>query len=132
MFLGNELEKESLKVFHYKSLLHLYPFFFLKKSNFSDFPSTLNQHPNNFWYQSKNPKSIHPKSILVLLTLLSFTMEANSSTFNYAQTLIPIFEGENYEYWSIQMKTLFISQDLWDLVESGYEEPANDEEEVTC
>ena len=29
------------------------------------------------------------------------------------------------------MKTLFISQDLWDLVESGYEEPKNDEVEAT-
>ena len=29
MFLRNELEKKSLKVFHYKSLLHLYPFSFL-------------------------------------------------------------------------------------------------------
>ncbi|BBH00588.1 cyclic nucleotide gated channel 1 [Prunus dulcis] len=28
----------------------------------------------------------------------------------------------NYEYWSVQMKTLFISQDLWDIVEDGYEE----------
>ncbi|CAL2260561.1 unnamed protein product [Prunus armeniaca] len=36
---------------------------------------------------------------------------------------MPIFDGENYEYWSLQMKTLFISQDLWDLVEDGYEEP---------
>ncbi|CAL2257637.1 unnamed protein product [Prunus armeniaca] len=35
---------------------------------------------------------------------------------------MPIFDGENYEYWSLQMKTLFISQDLWDLVEDGYEE----------
>ena len=58
-------------------------------------------------------------------------MEANSSAFNYAQTLIPIFEGENYDYWSIQMKTLFISQDLWDLVEIGYEAPASEQEEAT-
>ncbi|CAB4298508.1 unnamed protein product [Prunus armeniaca] len=35
---------------------------------------------------------------------------------------MPIFNGENYEYWSLQMKTLFISQDLWDLVEDGYKE----------
>ena len=35
---------------------------------------------------------------------------------------MPIFYGENYEYWSVQMKTLFISQDLWDIVEDGYEE----------
>ncbi|CAL2278753.1 unnamed protein product [Prunus armeniaca] len=47
---------------------------------------------------------------------------SNSSTIGNIQNLMPIFDGENYEYWSLQMKTLFISQDLWDLVEDGYEE----------
>ena len=36
------------------------------------------------------------------------------------QPLIPIFKGEDYEFWSIRMKTLIRSQDLWDLVEQGY------------
>ncbi|KAB2600511.1 hypothetical protein D8674_042975 [Pyrus ussuriensis x Pyrus communis] len=35
---------------------------------------------------------------------------------------MPIFDGENYEYWCLQMKILFISQDLWELVQDGYEE----------
>ena len=39
------------------------------------------------------------------------------------QPSIPIFNGENYDYCSLKMKTLFQSQDLWDLVENGYEEP---------
>ncbi|KAI5323652.1 hypothetical protein L3X38_032724 [Prunus dulcis] len=47
---------------------------------------------------------------------------SNSSTIGNIQNLMPIFYGENYEYWSVQMKTLFISQDLWDIVEDGYEE----------
>ncbi|CAL9010551.1 unnamed protein product [Prunus brigantina] len=47
---------------------------------------------------------------------------SNSSTIGNIQNLMPIFDGENYEYWSLQMKTLSISQDLWDLVEDGYEE----------
>jgi len=47
---------------------------------------------------------------------------SNSSTIGNIHNLMPIFDGENYEYWSLQMKTLFISQDLWDLVEDGYEE----------
>ncbi|KAB2598801.1 hypothetical protein D8674_001721 [Pyrus ussuriensis x Pyrus communis] len=42
---------------------------------------------------------------------------SNSSTIGNIQNLMPIVDGENYEYWSLQMKTLFISQDLWDLVE---------------
>lgn len=41
--------------------------------------------------------------------------------FNSAQSQVPFFDGENYDYWSIQMKTLFISQDLWELVKDEYE-----------
>ena len=50
-------------------------------------------------------------------------MAASTSiaTFNYAQNIVPIFTGESYDFWSTQMKTLFISQDLWDLIEEGYE-----------
>ena len=35
----------------------------------------------------------------------------------------PIFKGEGYELWSICLKTLLKSQDLWDLVERGYADP---------
>ncbi|KAL8261255.1 hypothetical protein R6Q59_025304 [Mikania micrantha] len=34
-------------------------------------------------------------------------------------TPIPIFKGEGYDFWSIRMKTILRSRDLWDLVESG-------------
>lgn len=39
--------------------------------------------------------------------------------------LIPIFYGDekSYDYCNIQMKILFMSQDLWKIVEDGYEEP---------
>jgi 6-phosphofructokinase len=33
------------------------------------------------------------------------------------------FSGENYEFWCIKMKTLFVSIDLWDIVKSGYQMP---------
>ncbi|CAL9009259.1 unnamed protein product [Prunus brigantina] len=33
----------------------------------------------------------------------------------------PIFNGENYEFWSIRMKTIFKSHGLWELVEKGVE-----------
>ncbi|KAL4353579.1 hypothetical protein GQ457_06G019510 [Hibiscus cannabinus] len=36
------------------------------------------------------------------------------------QSLIPIFNGEKYEWWSIKVKTLLRSQELWDLVEYGF------------
>ena len=38
---------------------------------------------------------------------------------------IPLFEGENYNFWCVKMKTLFMSQDVWDLVENGFDEPDN-------
>ena len=38
---------------------------------------------------------------------------------------IPLFEGENYDFWCMKMKTLFMSQDVWDLVENGFDEPEN-------
>ncbi|XP_028081731.1 protein ACCELERATED CELL DEATH 6-like isoform X2 [Camellia sinensis] len=34
---------------------------------------------------------------------------------------IPIFDGDNYQFWKVKMKTLFLSMDLWDTVEKGYD-----------
>lgn len=47
------------------------------------------------------------------------------ASLNLSQSIVPIFNGENYGFWSIKMRTLFISQDLWDLVENGYAEAKN-------
>ncbi|XP_057843686.1 uncharacterized protein LOC131053094 [Cryptomeria japonica] len=33
---------------------------------------------------------------------------------------LPLFTRKNYDYWSIKMKTLLLSQDLWEFVEGGY------------
>ncbi|GMI75780.1 hypothetical protein like AT1G48720 [Hibiscus trionum] len=49
-------------------------------------------------------------------------MTTNGNVANVSQWSITIFNGESYEFWSIKMKTLFKSQDLWDLVENGYTE----------
>ncbi|GMP56196.1 hypothetical protein CsSME_00020772 [Camellia sinensis var. sinensis] len=35
---------------------------------------------------------------------------------------IPIFEGVNYKFWNVKTRTLFLSMDLWDTVENGYNE----------
>eukprot|EP00253_Pinus_taeda_P014063 PITA_14063 len=40
----------------------------------------------------------------------------------------PQFNGTNYDYWAITMKALFVCQDLWELVEDGFDEPANENE----
>ncbi|XP_047150353.1 uncharacterized protein LOC124822400 [Vigna umbellata] len=39
-------------------------------------------------------------------------------------------ENTNYDYWSLEMKILLGSQDVWDIVEDGYNEPANDEHQT--
>ncbi|XP_062073646.1 uncharacterized protein LOC133777905 [Humulus lupulus] len=55
-------------------------------------------------------------------------METNGSgSIGFSQPVIPIFKGECYEFWSIKMKTLFRSQDLWDLVETGFNKNEADE-----
>ncbi|KAH0661062.1 hypothetical protein KY290_029883 [Solanum tuberosum] len=50
-------------------------------------------------------------------------MATNGSSLSVAQPLIPVFKGESYEFWSIRVKTILKSQDLWDLVERGYTDP---------
>jgi len=62
---------------------------------------------------------------------MTFATSPSPPTLNYNQTLVPIFNGEAYDYWSIQMQTLFISQDLWDAIENGYPVPESQEELVT-
>ncbi|GJW10022.1 reverse transcriptase domain-containing protein [Tanacetum coccineum] len=53
---------------------------------------------------------------------------ASNGSITTAQPMIPIFYGEKYEFWSVKMKTLFKSQDLWDLVENGFANDAQDEQ----
>ncbi len=38
-------------------------------------------------------------------------------------TPIPVFDRESYAFWKIQMRTLFISQDLWEIIEQGFPQP---------
>ncbi|XP_048494374.1 uncharacterized protein LOC125494702 [Beta vulgaris subsp. vulgaris] len=47
----------------------------------------------------------------------------NTSVNSSSQPTVPIFKGEKYHLWSIKMQTLFRSQELWDIVEGGYDEP---------
>eukprot|EP00253_Pinus_taeda_P009270 PITA_09270 len=42
---------------------------------------------------------------------------------NSNQMLVPEFDGNDYDYWCIKMLTFLIGNDLWEIVESGYEEP---------
>ena len=38
---------------------------------------------------------------------------------------VPIFNGENYDFWRVKMETYFSSQDLWDIIEEGFTIPAD-------
>ena len=38
---------------------------------------------------------------------------------------LPQFNGNNYDYWAITMKVLFASKYIWELVDNGFEEPAD-------
>ncbi|KAI9156419.1 hypothetical protein LWI28_006093 [Acer negundo] len=48
-----------------------------------------------------------------------------------AQVVIPKLTKENYDNWCIQMRALLGSQDVMDIVEDGYTEPASKEAEGT-
>ncbi|GKV09294.1 hypothetical protein SLEP1_g20817 [Rubroshorea leprosula] len=59
-----------------------------------------------------------------LFQLPSKEMAINNNLGSVSHPTIPLFKGNGYEIWSTKMKTLFMSQDLWDLVERGYTEAA--------
>ncbi|KAI9175224.1 hypothetical protein LWI28_029217 [Acer negundo] len=48
-----------------------------------------------------------------------------------AQVVIPKLTKDNYDNWCIQMRALLGSQDVMDIVEDGYTEPASKEAEGT-
>ncbi|KAM1739404.1 hypothetical protein ACFX11_015128 [Malus domestica] len=43
----------------------------------------------------------------------------------------PVFNGDNFDFWQIRMKTIFRSHELWDIVEKGVETSAKKDEELT-
>lgn len=54
------------------------------------------------------------------------TMAAESPV-SLSQPCVPVFKGEDYGRWCLRMKTVFRSQELWELVEKG---AAEGEDEV--
>ena len=47
---------------------------------------------------------------------------------NSIHSQLPKFIGKNFNNWCIQMRVLFGSQDLWDLMNIGYNEITNSKE----
>ena len=55
-------------------------------------------------------------------------MDGPSTGMSIGNTQLPQFNGKNYDYWAITMRALFSSQDLWEFVEYGFEEPVDEQE----
>eukprot|EP00253_Pinus_taeda_P006913 PITA_06913 len=55
-------------------------------------------------------------------------MASTSTSIGIFNPQLPQLNGKNYDYWAITMRALFASQDLWELVEYGFEEPADENE----
>lgn len=56
----------------------------------------------------------------------SRTMAANGMN-SSPQPLLTIFKEVSCHFWSLKMKNLFKSQELWELVETGFIDPEPDE-----
>ncbi|KAK5794801.1 hypothetical protein PVK06_036048 [Gossypium arboreum] len=52
-----------------------------------------------------------------------------SAGFSSFQPLIPIFNGEKYQWWNIKVNALLRSQELWDLVEYEFADVFEPDEE---
>eukprot|EP00253_Pinus_taeda_P017412 PITA_17412 len=55
-------------------------------------------------------------------------MASTSTSMGTFNPQFPQFNGKNYDYWAITMTALFSCQDLWELVQDGFEEPTNENE----
>lgn len=53
-------------------------------------------------------------------------MALNGNIMSIFQLAIPSFIGEIFEFQNIKMRTLFKTQDLWDLVQKGYPKSVED------
>eukprot|EP00253_Pinus_taeda_P009497 PITA_09497 len=55
-------------------------------------------------------------------------MASTSTSMGMFNPQFPQFNGKNYDYWAITMRALFSCQDLWELVQDGFEEPLDENE----
>ncbi|BBG92676.1 multidrug resistance-associated protein 9, partial [Prunus dulcis] len=63
--------------------------------------------------------SVKEVSCVFCQNLLSVKSVSNMAGSGGGELRAPIFNGENYEFWSIRMKTIFKSHGIWELVEKG-------------
>ncbi|KAA8521189.1 hypothetical protein F0562_011844 [Nyssa sinensis] len=100
--------------------LHLHPVPTLPRTGKDEFhrhPLTLANSP-----VKDSPNDEPPGSPIQVLIFLFFSEMANTLQ------QLPKLSKDNYKSWSIQIKALFGSQDLWELITDGYTEPTQQEE----
>ncbi|XP_057535290.1 uncharacterized protein LOC130813472 [Amaranthus tricolor] len=61
----------------------------------------------------------------------STNSNTNTNIFNAQVNWVPIFKGEKFDQWSMQMKSIFITQGIWEIIEDGYEKPKDANEEAS-
>lgn len=54
----------------------------------------------------------------------------SKSSIVYRNVKVPLFEGENYDFWDVKMETLFTFLDVLEFVQNGYEESSQRLEEL--
>ena len=55
-------------------------------------------------------------------------MARANTSMSIGNTQLPQFNGMSYDHWAITVRAMFVSQDLWELVEDGFEEPTDENE----
>ncbi|KAB2603633.1 hypothetical protein D8674_004638 [Pyrus ussuriensis x Pyrus communis] len=63
------------------------------------------------------------------LQYMEESIESNMAGSGGGELRAPVFNGENFDFWQLKMKTIFRSHELWDMVENGYETPVKKKEE---
>jgi Domain of unknown function (DUF4219) len=71
------------------------------------------------FHYSNNLVSEHVDHIGVV----SMAEAGSNAIISMSNPMLPLFKGENYEFWSIKMRTMLKSHDLWELVDIGASNP---------
>ncbi|XP_038717299.1 uncharacterized protein LOC120010593 [Tripterygium wilfordii] len=72
-------------------------------------------------FSNENPALVSKQAMFLGLKI---SVMANSS--EKASTLMPVFQGVDYNTWKVKMRTYLMSEGLWSMVVTGYQEPEDE------